>query len=64
MKKKLTKREVLRNFKELWDCAVAIDKRLIGDSIAKREAFNDYVDALNKDGQVSDRQAFNWSNPF
>lgn len=35
-----------------------------GDSIAKREAFNDYVDVLNRDGLVTDEQANNWSNPF
>ena len=35
-----------------------------GDSIAKRCAFNDYVDSLNKDGLVTDYQAYNWSNPF
>lgn len=35
-----------------------------GDSIAKREAFNDFVDYLNKDGQVSDHQADTWSNPY
>ena len=37
---------------------------LRGDRIAKREAFNDYVDMLNKDGLVTDYQAYNWSNPF
>ena len=26
--------------------------------------FNDYVDSLNKDGLVTDYQAYNWSNPF
>ena len=26
--------------------------------------FNDYVDMLNKDGMVTDHQAYNWSNPF
>ena len=35
-----------------------------GDSIAKRCAFNDYVDSLNKDGMVTDYQEYNWSNPF
>ena len=28
------------------------------------EAFNNYVDMLNKDGLVTDYQAYNWSNPF
>ena len=33
-------------------------------ALPKREAFNDYVDMLNKDGLVTDYQAYNWSNPF
>ena len=53
-----TKKEVVAQFREL------IGDSLRGDSIAKREAFNNYVDALNKDGIVSDHQAYNWSNPF
>jgi hypothetical protein len=61
---KTTKQQVLEQFKELWTEAVKHDPTLKGDSIAKREAFNDYVDALNQDGLVSDDQAFNWSNPF
>lgn len=60
----LTKRQVLSMFSELWRDAVAMDSSLRGDSIAKREMFNDYVDSLNEDGKVSDAQAFNWSNPF
>ena len=35
-----------------------------GDTIAKREAWNDFVDMLNKEGYVSDSQAYNWTNPF
>ena len=27
-------------------------------------ALDDYVDSLNKDGLVTDYQAYNWSNPF
>lgn len=61
---KTTKKQVLEQFKELWKEAVENDPTLKGDSIAKREAFNNYVDALNQDGLVSDDQAFNWSNPF
>ena len=34
------------------------------DSIAIREGWNDYVDMLNKDGEISDWQAHNWSNPY
>ena len=61
---KITKKEVVAQFRELWAETVANDPSWRGDSIAKREAFNNYVDALNKDRIVTDHQAYNWSNPF
>tara|TARA_B100000459_G_scaffold108387_1_gene62899 strand:+ start:150 stop:338 length:189 start_codon:yes stop_codon:yes gene_type:complete len=61
---KITKKEVVAQFRELWADTVANDPSWRGDSIAKREAFNNYVDALNKDRIVTDHQAYNWSNPF
>ena len=60
---RMTKKEVVASFREmLKDSPTGF--LLKGDSIAKREAFNDYVDMLNKDGMVTDYQAYNWSNPF
>jgi len=35
-----------------------------GDTVMKREAWNNFVDSLNKEGYVTNSQAFNWSNPF
>ena len=61
MVKKLTKAQVLSIFKEEYADFL---KEFRGDSIAKREAFSNFVDFLNKDGYVSDNQAYNWSNPF
>ena len=61
---KITKKEVVAQFRELWAETLANDPSWRGDSIAKREAFNNYVDALNKDRIVTDNQAYNWSNPF
>jgi hypothetical protein len=60
----LTKRNVVSMFREMWRDAVGQSPELRGGSVAKREAFNNYVDALNKDHLVSDTQAYNWSNPF
>ncbi len=60
----LTKRNVVSMFREMRRDAVGQSPELRGDCVAKREAFNNYVDALNKDHRVSDTQAFNWSNPF
>ena len=58
---RMTKVEVVASFREMLRES---GDPLIGDSIAKREAFNNYVDGLNKDGYVPDWQAYNWSNPF
>ena len=58
---RMTKVEVVAQFREMLRES---GDPLKGDSIAKREAFNNYVDGLNKDGYVTDWQAYNWSNPF
>ena len=60
---RITKKEVVASFREMLKDSPT-GTLLRGDSIAKREAFNDYVDMLNKDGLVTDHQAYNWSNPF
>jgi len=61
---RITKKEVVAQFRELSAETVANDPSWRGDVIAKRCSFNDYVDMLNKDGIVTDNQAYNWSNPF
>ena len=35
-----------------------------GDAIAQREFFNNYTDALCKDGEITLRQYETWTNPF
>ena len=55
---------VLAQFRYNWSVAVAQNPSLKGDTVAKREDWNNFVDMLNKDGYVSDNQAYNWSNPF
>ena len=61
---RMTKVEAVASFRELWADVVRCEPSWRGDKIAKRCAFNDYVDGLNKDGYVTDYQAYNWSNPF
>ena len=61
---RMTKVEAVASFRELWADVVRCEPSWRGDKIAKRCAFNDYVDMLNKDGMVTDHQADNWSNPF
>ena len=60
---RITKKEVVASFREMLKDSPT-GTLLRGDRIAKREAFNNYVDMLNKDGLVTDYQAYNWSNPF
>ena len=60
----MTKKEVVASFRELWSDFLQSNPNFRGDIIAKRTSFNDYVDGLNKDGLVTDYQAYNWSNPF
>lgn len=64
MRYRMNKKQVLQEFRTLWADLVAIDKNMKGDTIAKREAFNNYVDQLNKERRVTDKQAYTWSNPF
>ena len=64
MRRYYTKAQVLEQFRYNWKVAVMSDKSLKYDTIAKREAWNNFVDMLNKEGDVTDYQAYNWSNPF
>ena len=60
----LTKQQVLSTFRELWREQVEYNRALRGDVVAKREAFNDFVDDLHRQRYLTDHQVFNWSNPF
>lgn len=60
----MNKKQVLQEFRMFWADLVSVDKNMKGDTIAKREAFNNYVDLLNKERRVTDKQAYTWSNPF
>lgn len=61
---KLTKKQVLADFREMWNEFLQSEPQWKGDSIAKREAFNNYTDSLCKDGLITDYQYHNWTNPF
>lgn len=64
MRRKLSKKETVSMFLETWRECISFNRNLRGDSVAKRTAFSDFVDGLNKDGLVSDHQVYTWSNPF
>ena len=60
MRKKMTKAEALSRFRLLLK-----DTNLSRtDSTAKREMWNNYTDALCKDGVITLRQYENWGQPF
>ena len=56
--------QALSQFRYNWKVATMSNPNLKGDTIAKREDWNNFVDMLNQDGYVTDKQAFNWTNPF
>ncbi len=62
--KTLTKAQVVDEFRDLWRNSLSYDPQLRGDYVAKREAFNNFVDLLNKQRMITDRQANTWTNPF
>ncbi len=62
--KRLTKVETVRLFAEEWRQMLEHEPQWKGDTIAKREAFNNFVDGLNQNGLISDNQANRWSNPY
>jgi len=61
---KITKQQVLSQFRYVWKVESIRNPDIKGDTVMKREAWNKFVDSLNKEGYVTDSQAFNWSNPF
>ena len=61
---RLTKKQAVQQFRWDWSDFLKSNPSWRGDKVAKRCAFNDFVDALNKDGLGTDYQAYNWSNPF
>jgi len=66
---KLTKKQVLNDFKELYlndfKKSNPIEyKALRRDTEMLKQLWQDFCDALNKDGLLTDNQVINWSNPF
>lgn len=64
MRRTITKAQALEQFRLNWKSITIAQPKWKGDDVAKRECWNDFVDDLNKEGYVSDSQAFRWSNPF
>ena len=63
MRKKMTKAEALKQFREIYkQFPLTIGRR--SDAIAKREDWNNYTDQLCKDGRITLKQYENWGQPF
>ncbi len=58
--KQMTKIKALKQFNEIWKNS----KYKKTDVIAKRTMWNDYTDALCKDGIITTNQYINWHQPF
>ena len=56
----MTKAEALKRFRDLYK-TMGYRK---GDDIAKRTEWNDYTDALHKEGVITLKQYENWGQPF
>ena len=64
MRRHYTKAQVLEQFRYNWKVATLENPSLRGDTIAKREDWNNFTDMLCKCGEISDYQYDNWTNPF
>jgi hypothetical protein len=60
----MTKKDALYNFKQLWNDHCEAYPHWQGDKPAKREAWSDYIDMLQKGGLITEKQAHSWDNPF
>lgn len=54
----MTKAQAVSEFRE------CVGNSYRGDVIAQREAWLNFVDTLNKDELITQRQRDTWSNPF
>ena len=59
-----TKAQALSQFRYNWKVSTLAKPSLKDDVIAKREDWNNFTDALCKEGYISENQYNNWSNPF
>lgn len=60
----ITKVQALEQFRLNWKSLCIAYPKLKGDTVWKREEWNNFTDALCKEGYISDSQYNNWSNPF
>jgi len=59
-----TKAQVLDQFRYNWKVSTIANPSLKGDRIAKYYAWQDFTDMLCKEGDITENQYNNWTNPF
>ena len=63
-KKPMTKREAIKLFRFIYKIKAIENGYRRGDEVAKRTEWNDYTDALCKDGLITSKQYDTWDQPF
>ena len=63
-KKPMTKRQAIKLFRFIYKIKAIENGYRRGDDNAKRTEWNNYTDALCKDGLITTNQYVNWHQPF
>ena len=63
-KKPMTKRQAIKLFRFIYKIKAIENGYRRGDEVAKRTEWNDYTDALCKDGLITSKQYDTWDQPF
>ena len=63
-KKPMTKRQAIKLFRYIYKIKAIENGYRRGDEVAKRTEWNDYTDALCKDGLITSKQYDTWDQPF
>jgi hypothetical protein len=61
----MNKATVVSMFKESFMSAINAEEKKTGgkDMPMRREAWNNYIDMLRKDGKITEKQYMNWDQP-
>ena len=62
--KKMTKKEAMQLFAFIYKIKAIQLGYKKSDKVAKRTEWNDYTDALCKDGLITQKQYINWGQPY
>lgn len=60
----MTKKQAIALFKDEWEFTLKRFPNLNSDLCAKRQAFVNFIDSLARNGEITEKQAFSWENPF